>query len=547
MADFFNISGFALHQYAWLALGGVLFCLSLFFHFKGWEKLSLFFIFFAAFSLFIFGALLDPFLNLWDERIHALVAKNSMDNLLKPEFFEHPIVPECNYLNWTSAHIWLHKQPLFIWQMALSMKIFGVTEFALRFPSVVLATLSVLLGYRIGKLLVNKNVAYYTAVSIAFSWFLLNLVSGYEGIEHNDVSFFFYVSASIWAFMEYIHNKRKWKWVILIGLFAGCAVLTKWLTGLLIFYIWGVYILATYGFKFKQWKIGHIITAIIVCCAVFVPWQIFILTHYHDAAIFEYQYNSKHLFEQIEGQNTNFFFHFQKIPYLFFGYKHFTPEGSPSLRSLVIAINSIILVFGLIRFLFHIKKRNIKITIIATLLFVYLFFSFATTKMPAYTFLIGMVWFISLGMVIDWGVNCIQHWVKKRWLYQSFQALFILFFVMYLYNFTRIRNLHTEEMFWRKDMIANKATFLRIKEKLPQNAIVFNLRGSGIYGHNGQYIEASFYLDCDAYPLPPKEETIKILKSKGFVPVYISKHPLPDYILNDPDAIFIKEEILNDL
>jgi hypothetical protein len=96
-------------------------------------------------------------------------------------------------------------------------------------------------------------------------------------------------------------------------------------------------------------------------------------------------------------------------------------------------------------------------------------------------------------------------------------------------------------------MIENKATFLRIKEKLPKNAIVFNLRGSGIYGHNGQYIEASFYLDCDTYPLPPKEETIKILKSKGFVPVYISKHPLPDYILKDPDAIFINEEILNDL
>ena len=547
MIDFFDISGFALHQYAWLALGGVLFCVSLFFHFKEHDKVALFFLVCTAFSIFIFGALLDPYLNLWDERIHALVAKNSMDNLLKPEFFQHPYVTECNYLNWTSAHIWLHKQPLFIWQMALSMKIFGVNEFAVRLPSVLMATGSVLIGYRIGKLLINEKVAYYTAISITFSWFLINLVSGFEGIEHNDVCFYFYVTASIWCFMEYIHSNRKWKWVIGIGIFAGCAVLTKWLTGLLIFFTWGVYILATYGFKIKQWKWAHILTAVVLCFTIFIPWQIYILEHYNMAAVHEYQYNSKHLFEQIEGQSTQFFFHFEKIPYLFLGYKQFSTDGNSANHTLPIIINSIILVFGLIRLLFFIKQRNIKITLVATLAFIYLFFSIATTKMPAYTFIIGIIWFLSLGMFIDFVMQWISHLFKKPIIGNIFQAIFILFFAYYMLNFTRIRNQHTDDSKWRKDMIANKATFLRIKKQLPPNAIVFNLRGSGIYGHNGQYIEASFYIDRDVYPLPPKEGTIQTLKSKGFIPVYISKHPLPDYILNDPDAIFIDEEILNDL
>lgn len=547
MIDFFDISGFALHQYAWLALGGVLFCVSLFFHFKEHDKVALFFLVCTAFSIFIFGALLDPYLNLWDERIHALVAKNSMDNLLKPEFFQHPYVTECNYLNWTSAHIWLHKQPLFIWQMALSMKLFGVNEFAVRLPSVLMAAGSVLIGYRIGKLLINEKVAYYTAISITFSWFLLNLVSGYEGIEHNDVCFFFYVSASLWSFIEYIQSNRKWKWVIWIGFFAGCAVLTKWLTGLLVFFTWGVYILATYGFKIKQWKWTHILTAVVICSIIFIPWQIYIITHYYDAALFEYQYNSKHLFEQIEGQNTHFFFHFEKIPYLYLGHKQLTPEGTTSLRTLVIILNAVILIFGLSRLVFFIKKRNIRITILSTLLFIYLFFSFATTKMPAYTLIIGMIWFISLGMFIDFIMQCISLWVRKKSIKMMIQTFFLLLFSFYMLNFTRIRNQHTDDTIWRQDMITNKATFLRIKEQLPPNAIVFNLRGSGIYGHNGQYIEASFYIDRDVYPLPPKKETIQTLKSKGFIPVYISKHPLPDYILNDPDAIFIDEEILNDL
>lgn len=547
MIDFFDISGFALHQYAWLALGGVLFCVSLFFHLKEKNRFALFFLLCTALSLFIFAALLDPYLNLWDERIHALVAKNSMDNLLKPEFFQHPYVTECNYLNWTSAHIWLHKQPLFIWQMALSMKLFGVNEFAVRLPSVLMAAGSVLIGYRIGKLLINEKVAYYTAISITFSWFLLNLVSGYEGIEHNDVCFFFYVSASLWSFIEYIQSNRKWKWVIWIGFFAGCAVLTKWLTGLLVFFTWGVYILATYGFKIKQWKWTHILTAVVICSIIFIPWQIYIITHYYDAALFEYQYNSKHLFEQIEGQNTHFFFHFEKIPYLYLGHKQLTPEGTTSLRTLVIILNAVILIFGLSRLVFFIKKRNIRITILSTLLFIYLFFSFATTKMPAYTLIIGMIWFISLGMFIDFIMQCISLWVRKKSIKMMIQTFFLLLFSFYMLNFTRIRNQHTDDTIWRQDMITNKATFLRIKEQLPPNAIVFNLRGSGIYGHNGQYIEASFYIDRDVYPLPPKDETIQTLKSKGFIPVYISKHPLPDYILNDPDAIFIDEEILNDL
>lgn len=548
MNDFFDISGFALHQYAWLALGGVLFCISLIFHFKEKNRFALFFLFCTALSLFIFAALLDPYLNLWDERIHALVAKNSMDNLLKPEFFQYPYVPECNYLNWTSAHIWLHKQPLFIWQMALSMKLFGVNEFALRLPSVLMAAGSVLIGYRISKLLINEKVGYYTAIAITFSWFLINLVSGYEGIEHNDVCFFFYVSASLWSFMEYIHSNRKWKWVILIGIFAGCAVLTKWLTGLLIFFTWGVYILATYGFKIKQWKWTHILTAVLICFVIFVPWQIYILEHYNTAAVFEYQYNSKHLFEQIEGQNTHFFFHFERIPYLYLGYKQFTADGlSLANNNIVGIINTLIMVFGMVRLLFFIKKRNLKITIIATITFIYLFFSLATTKMPAYTFMIGMFWFLSLGMFIDFMIQWISHFFRKPVTRNIVQAVFLIFFAFYMLNFTRIRNQHTDDTIWRKDMIANKATFLRIKKQLPTNAIVFNLRGSGIYGHNGQYIEASFYIDRDVYPLPPKEETIKLLKSKGFIPVYISYHPLPDYILNDPDAIFIKEEIFNDL
>lgn len=547
MIDFFDISGFALHQYAWLALGGVLFCISLFFHFKGLDKTALLFLTFSAFALFVFGALLDPFLNMWDERIHAVVAKNSIPNLLEPKFYNHPYISECNYINWMSAHIWLHKQPLFLWQMALSMKLFGVNEFALRFPSVLMATLAVPMGYRIGKILINKQIGYYTAISIAFSWFLLHLVSGGEGIDHNDVCFFFYVTASIWAFIEYNHNHRNIKWVLLIGLFAGCAVLTKWLTGLLVFFIWGVYLIATYKFKIKEWKISHVLLGIFVSLIIFLPWQIFILIQYPEPALFEYQYNSRHLFEQIEEQQTSFFFHFSRIPYLFLGNKSIYAEGTIFWRGITLMINSTLLVFGLIRMIWVIKKRNIQITLMVTLLFIYLFFSLATTKMPAYTFLIGIIWYMSLAAMIDFFIQKVADWIKQPIIRNILQSMILIFFAFYMLNFTRLRNLHTDDCWWRKDIIANKEMFLRVKEMLPENAIVFNLRGSGRFDFNVQYLEASFYLNRDTYPTPPSEKTIQRLKALGYIPVYFSVHPLPDYILNDPDAIFIHEKILNDL
>lgn len=93
----------------------------------------------TGFALRLFAAHLDPFLNIYDERYHALVARNMMDNPLKP-YLRLPIV-EYDYKYWGGNYIWVHKQPLFLWQMVLSMKIFGVSEYAVRYPDVLMGLL----------------------------------------------------------------------------------------------------------------------------------------------------------------------------------------------------------------------------------------------------------------------------------------------------------------------------------------------------------------------------------------------------------------------
>ncbi|MEO6901825.1 MAG: hypothetical protein ABI315_01565 [Bacteroidia bacterium] len=78
------------------------------------NKITIAFIFLiiGSFGLGYFIANLDPFLVLWDEQYHALVAKNMLINPFKPILYRDTVIPY-DYTNWTANHIWLHKQPLF--------------------------------------------------------------------------------------------------------------------------------------------------------------------------------------------------------------------------------------------------------------------------------------------------------------------------------------------------------------------------------------------------------------------------------------------------
>src|SRR6185312_9273700 len=135
---------------------------------------------------------LDPFLHVWDEKFHALVARNMMGNPFKPMLVKNPLVP-FDYRIWVYNHIWLHKQPLFLWQMALSMKLFGVSEFTLRYPSVLMGTLAVWLVYRICLLLTkDTKTAFTAALFTCFSCLLLEFTSGFQGMDANDIAFIFY-------------------------------------------------------------------------------------------------------------------------------------------------------------------------------------------------------------------------------------------------------------------------------------------------------------------------------------------------------------------
>src|SRR5262245_17554130 len=88
-------------------------------------------------------------LTYWDESFHAIVARNLLKHPLKFTLYEDPWL-HFPPSDWGSSHIWLHKPPLALWQIASSYFLLGVNMFALRFPSALLSTGAAFLTYRIG-------------------------------------------------------------------------------------------------------------------------------------------------------------------------------------------------------------------------------------------------------------------------------------------------------------------------------------------------------------------------------------------------------------
>ena len=443
MIEFFTFSGFSAAKNVWLVFGLALAAGSFFFYFVKKDRLALLLLTLGGMCLFTFGALSDPFLQLWDERFHALVAKNCMETPLMPRLYPELPIAEFDPMIWSHAYIWLHKQPLFIWQIALCFKLFGVSEFTLRLPSVIMATLMIPLCYRMGKLFIDRRLGYYTALSAAFSWFMLDLVSGHGLSDHNNVCFAFYVTASVWSWMEYVRSGRKWGWVALTGVLSGCAILTKWLTGLLVYLVWGLYLLSKYRFRLKEWKILQLVAALAITVAVALPWQIYTIKAYPEVAKKELENNSAHFSQAVEGHHQDRDFYLKTLPVIYIGdkdYGNITSEVLEYTPKRVLHILILLTGFGLL--VYRSKQWEKRIPLAVTVLFVYLFFSMAGTKLPAYLFCVCAGGFMSIGMVCCFWEEIIQKFLKNRVAIFAVWFPLMAFIALYQFNFTWYRQHH---------------------------------------------------------------------------------------------------------
>jgi len=285
---------------------------------KNKYNIYIFILLIAGFLLRLWMITLDPFLHNWDEHFHALVAKNLSNNFALPILLNNPL-DSYKIEAWCDNHIWLHKQPLFLWQIAVAIKVFGTSVFSVRFPSLLMTSISLLIIYRLAFLVTQDRKTSLIALILAtFSNFQLNLISARIPTDHNDIAFGFYVLLSIWTFVEYLKSKKIY-WVLLSGIFAGAAVLIKWLIGLLVYSSWGI-ISLYYIIKKKNYSLFiHLILSFIICLLIFIPWQIFTYYKFPTEFLFEHGFNQKHIVEVVEGHSGGYFFYIKNFRH-YYGY-----------------------------------------------------------------------------------------------------------------------------------------------------------------------------------------------------------------------------------
>ncbi|MBR0291039.1 MAG: glycosyltransferase family 39 protein, partial [Bacteroidales bacterium] len=146
------------------------------------------------------------------------------------------------------------KPPLFIWMQALSMELFGVGEFAARFPNAIMGIITLLALFHIGKATEDTRfgllwAGFYAISFLPFFYFKSGII---------DPWFNFFIFLGIYFFSRYTDpaaSALRMRHAALSGLATGLAVLTKGPVGFLIFALTFFFWLAFKRFRLDfRWK-----------------------------------------------------------------------------------------------------------------------------------------------------------------------------------------------------------------------------------------------------------------------------------------------------
>lgn len=443
---------------------------------KGLDLPAILLIVLCGFLLRLFAGF-DLYLHPWDERFHALVAKNLIEHPLLPTLYEHPLL-QYNYRNWAGNYVWLHKQPLPLWTMASSMKLFGINEIALRLPSIILSTIGIYLTFYIGQMLFNRTVGFIAAFFYSINGLIILITTGRKATDHPDLFHLFFVELAVFLVIYY-RDTRKNAVNILIGLALGAAILCKWLTALIVLPIWFILMREKEPYPKLVRSLGVIL---FFCVIVFLPWQIYIHKAFPLEAGWENSFNIRHITEGLDGHSGPFYYNF-KIMLNTFGAFIYIP-----------------VVWFLVATVRNFKDERLA-AIAVWFLIPYLFFTCVKTKMLAYTLFAAPSVFIILGLFMDHALKRTATFKNRR----MATTLLILMFLVpaLLYSFKAIKP------FKRMDRNRSWAIELRNLDKtiLDKNTVIFN---------SDHPIEAMFYSSFTAYQGLPTAEQVTELTQRGY-------------------------------
>lgn len=439
----------------------------------------------------------DPLLHEWDERYHALVAKNMAEgSFLTPTLYaDAPL--DFDYRNWFAAHIWLHKQPLPTWCMALSVKAFGVSEWAVRLPSVLLSTTAIGLTSLLGRRLFSARVGFWAAFFCSVNGLVIAISTGRAPTDHVDGFFLFFTllavvfSANGWEAGVFLRKKVVPPYVapLAAGAAVGAAILCKWLPALVVV---PIFVLLQTGQR-DVWKRAACMVAAAVLVAA--PWQVYAALNFPEPFWIEQQHNWLHITTVLDGHDEPLWFYLAQasrvwnelvwLPLLWLGWHLSHNRSAP--RYLALAVWVVI---------------------------PYLFFTLVKTKMPGYVLFCGPAVFLCEALFLEWT------WAEKK--RAVAMALHIAFVVLALrYGMERVRPSRSDgpERDLRQRIVA-----LQEYTDGGQKTVLLNEQ---------RCIEVMFYTDLLAYFRMPSAEEIQQLNATGWRILVADSPDVPELLRAD--------------
>lgn len=167
--------------------------------------------------------------------------------------------------------VWFEKPVLQYWMSAAAYHVFGVNEFAARFPSALAATMTVIALF----FAIRRTLSERVALAVSIVMLTMGILIAFARIVTPDT--FLAATMSISIVCGYLaitsDGRSRFKYWLLCGAFLGLAVLAKGLVGIvLVIGILGVFLLITR--RYDAANMRGLLAAFLICVIVAAIWYV---------------------------------------------------------------------------------------------------------------------------------------------------------------------------------------------------------------------------------------------------------------------------------
>jgi hypothetical protein len=248
---------------------------------------------------------------------------------------------------------------------------------------------------------------------------------------------------------------------------------------------------------------GHFFLALLVCCVVFVPWQVYITHRWPEEAKYEYEINIRHLTEVLQGHGGSVWYYAENVPDYFGKYLWILiPMG------IALAVSS------------RTTNKRLLVPSLTIITFVFCFFSFAVkTKMDTYVFFVAPLCMIFLAYALAGA--CRRAGSRWVWAVTFVVSIYLSFAPRRILGYLSAGNKE------RNRRIATTKILRDLKAALPGDVqVVVNTNAM-------ENLDLMFYAnELSAYPSLSRAEVRELFKKNVRIAAFKSDgtRDLPDYV-----------------